>query len=98
VSSVSETGSGEEFRCWESRLSETGIRTLSRRIASYLTGASRPKHQYAPEIRPNADSTIDLLTLGTASFLHFANRTTLERMGLAASRRLESWMQSLEMT
>ena len=29
---------------------------------------------------------------------HIANRTFLERMGLAASRRLESCMQSLEMT
>jgi hypothetical protein len=60
--------------------------------------ASRPTHQYAPEIRPNADSTINPLTLGTASFLLVANRTALERRGLAASRRLESWMQLLEMT
>jgi hypothetical protein len=51
-----------------------------------------------PEPRPNADSTISLLTLGTASFLYIADRTTLERKGLAASRRLESCMQSLEMT
>jgi hypothetical protein len=55
-------------------------------------------HENGARDRPNADSTISLLTLGTASFLHGANRTTLERMGLAASRRLESWMQSLEMT
>jgi hypothetical protein len=48
--------------------------------------------------RPNADSTISLLTLGTASFLHVTYRTTLERRGLAASRRLESCMQSLVMT
>jgi len=50
------------------------------------------------ETRPNADSTISLLTLETARFLYIADRTTLECMGLVASRRLESCMQSLEMT
>src|ERR1039457_311154 len=50
------------------------------------------------ETRPNADSTISLLTLETARFLHIANRTTLGCMGLAASRRLANCMQSLDMT
>ena len=51
-------------------------------------------------LRPVQMSTaaISLLTLGTASFLYIANRTTLERMGLAATRGLESCMQLYETT
>jgi hypothetical protein len=43
--------------------------------------------------RPNADSTISLWTLGMVSFFANTNLTTLEPMGLAASRRLESGLQ-----
>ena len=43
---------------------------MLQRIAGYRSGESRPKHQYAPHIRPNTDSTINLVTLGTACFLH----------------------------
>jgi hypothetical protein len=50
------------------------------------------------ETCPNADSAIGLLTLRTANFLSIANRTTLDRTDLAASRRLENGMQLFEMT
>jgi hypothetical protein len=55
-------------------------------------------HKHGACDRPNTDSPIGRLTLGIPSFLHAANRTTLKRMGLAASRRLESCVQLFEMT
>jgi hypothetical protein len=50
--------------------------------AGYRTGESRPKQQYAPETRPNADSTISLLTLRTAS-LYVATPNNLGTHGLS---------------
>jgi|GEM_PF-6560137 hypothetical protein len=79
------------------RVWEAEIRTLQQRLGSYRIGGSRPKHPYTTETRPNADIAISLLTLGTASSVHVANRTAFERMGLAATRRLESCMQLYEM-
>src|ERR1700690_4478850 len=85
-----------------SSFGSAGLRELEFGLCSSeapaIAGESRPKHSGRSEPRPNADSTISLLTLETARFLHIANGTTLECRGLAASRRLESCMQSLEMT
>lgn len=83
-----------------------GEQVFARRNSYFVTAARQLSYKRVCnqnigtglEIRPNADTSIGLLTLGTASPLYVANRTTLERMGLAASRRLVSWMQSLETT
>jgi hypothetical protein len=62
---------------------ETVVAGSAERVDSYVQNSDRP----------NADSTISLWTLGMVSFFANTNLTTLEPMGLAASRRLESGLQ-----
>ena len=73
---------------------------MLQRIASFRHTQIKDKnkkHPYTTETRPNADSTIGLLTLAIAGFLYLAKPNDLGNAWcLAATRRLESCMQLYE--